>query len=375
MGWLNRLRAIAKGPELLFRGTFSYDFDGIPLSARNLPAKKRLNLLKCGIDMLLTREHLLGLPPSIQVEPTNVCNLECPLCPTGSSEVKRPQGFMSLDLFNKLLDELGEVLLTVILYSWGEPFLNKNFFEMVEACSKRDILTVTSTNGNVTMTEGDASRLVDVGLTALIIAMDGSTQDIYQVYRRKGEVEKVKHFAAILQEAKAKRGSGRPYTNLRVVVNNHNRNDLRNIEQIARDLKVDFFSIKSAGDLTANTPFNQFETDDKDMRRYEYTEKNGKRKKKDAIKCPFPFRQPTVFWDGTVVGCEFDYKTAQPWGRIGDSRFADIWNSKAAIRHRAAIMDRKGRPAFCDECCPYRDRIQNSCILHSTQTGGERKSI
>ena len=366
MAWLKKLQAVYKAPNLLFRGTFSYDFDGIPLVAKNISIQKRINLLKCGLDMLLHRKRLMCLPPSIQVEPTNICNLDCPLCPTGSTLIKRPKGEISMNLFNRLLEELGDVLLTIILYSWGEPFLSKHFPEMVESCTRRNILTLTSTNGNCSLTKDDALRIVDAGLSALVIAMDGSTQDIYQTYRRGGDIEKVKRFASIIQEAKAIRGSKLPYTNLRVVINNSNEKDLDNIKHFARDLKMDQFSIKSIGDLTANTPFDKFETTDTDMRRYVYGENEGKRKKKPEIKCPFPFRQPTVFWDGTVVGCEFDYETTNSWGKIGDRPFTEIWNSVSALRHRTAILNRKHRPIFCSSC-PYRDRVQKSSIVYSVK--------
>jgi len=274
---------------------------------------------------------------------------------------------MSLDLFNKLLDELGEVLLTVILYSWGEPFLNRDLCEMVKSCTRRDILTLTSTNGNVVLTEDDALRVVDSGLSALIIALDGSTQEIYQAYRIGGDLEKVKRFTALIQEAKAKRFSKRPYTNLRVVVNNRNQDDLSNIESIARNLEVDLFSIKSIGDLTENTPFSQLESDNEEMRRYPCLSNGGRRGEKTVIKCPYPFRQPTVFWDGTVVGCEFDYKVGNSWGNIVGRGFADIWNSTPALRHRKAILKTREEPAFCGSRCPYRGRVQNSSIVQRIQ--------
>jgi len=366
MPWLNKLQAVKKIPKLLFRGTLSYDFDGIPLIASNISLKKKINLLICGLDMLLNKKRLLGLPPSIQVEPTNMCNLSCPLCPTGSTRIKRPEGQISMNLFNRLLEELGDVMLSIILYSWGEPFLHKNLSEMVKSCTERNILTITSTNGNCSLTKEGALRIVDAGLSALVIAMDGSTQDIYQTYRRGGDIEKVKRFASNIQEAKTIRGSKLPYTNLRVVINNNNEKDLDNIKKLARDLEVNQFSFKSIGDLTANTPFDKFETVNPDMNRYAYSDIEGKRKKMQEIKCPFPFRQPTVFWDGTVVGCEFDYATMNPWGRVGERQFAEIWNSIPARKHRTAILNQKQRPVFCN-ICPYRDCVQNSCIIDNIE--------
>jgi radical SAM protein with 4Fe4S-binding SPASM domain len=73
-----------------------------------------------------------------------------------------------------------------------------------------------------------------------------------------------------------------------------------------------------------------------------------------------------VFWDGTIVGCEFDYDLEAPWGRFGEQPFHRIWNSRQAVRLRRAIRRRQGRPGFCGRC-PYQDRAADSCVLHRVE--------
>lgn len=364
MPWMKRLQALGKLPKLVLQGELTYDFDGMPLVMRGIAGKKRLNLLKCGLDMFLQSVRPLGMPPSIQVEPTNICNLNCPLCPTGTGSAKRKKGSLAIETFRNLLEELGDVLISVILYSWGEPFLNKQFPEMIKECSTRNILTISSTNGNCQITLDDACRIVDSGLSALVIALDGSTQEVYQHYRKGGQVEKVKRFATLIEEAKTRQGSPLPYTNLRVVVNRENEEDLPNLERFARSLKMNMFSVKSTGDLTPNTPFADYETSQINLRRYEYAEQT--RRRKPPLRCPYPYRQPTVFWDGTVVGCEFDYDLEVPWGKIGDQSFEEIWNGRQAQDHRSSIRKNKNRPAFCS-FCPYRDRAKESGIISAVE--------
>ncbi|MFH0964067.1 MAG: radical SAM protein [Planctomycetota bacterium] len=359
MGWLKLQEAATKLPDLLLRGRLDYDFDGMPLVAR-LPVRKRVNLLKCGVDALLRSDRLLGMPPTIQVEPANVCNLKCPLCPTGANSAKRPKGFMSMETFDKLLAEVEDFLVTMVLYGWGEPFLAKDLPRMIEACSSRGILTVTSTNGHCLQTPEEALAVVDAGLTALVIALDGSTQEIYQAYRKSGSVDKVKRCVACVEEAKARRRAELPYTNLRVVVTSANQDDLPNIETLAREMGVNMFSYKSVGCLVEGEQFAGLEATDTTKKRYAYD--GPARRRKAAFRCIYPFRQPTVFWDGTVVGCEFDYGLEAPWGDIRRQRLAQVWNGPTARALRRAVLDRSRRPNFCD-LCPYRDRVQDSCIL------------
>lgn len=352
--------ALRKLPELLIGGRYSFTFDGVALTGEALSFRKRTNLLMTGMDMMLGFDKSHALPPIIQVEPTNVCNLECPLCPTGIGSMKRPKGFMALETFNRIINEMGDVLLSVLFYGWGEPFLNRDLPRMIELCTRRNIRTLSNTNGHCLQTPDEALKVIDAGLSGLIIAVDGSTQEIYQRYRKSGDIEKVKRCIANIEEAKAKRSAQMPYTNFRVIVTHDNQDDLPDLEKLSHDLGVNMFSYKTVGMLTRSKKFKDYVPDREEFRRFEY--EGSSRLGRPPIWCPFPFRQPTVFWDGTVEGCEFDYNLEASWGKLGEQTFEEIWNSEEAVRLRRRI--RKGLPkeGFC-RLCPYQGRIQDSCVL------------
>jgi MoaA/NifB/PqqE/SkfB family radical SAM enzyme len=278
--------------------------------------------------------------------------------------MKRPKGFMSFDMFQAILNELGDVIVSVILFAYGEPFLNKELPRMIEACTNRNILTLTSTNGNCLQTLEETLRVVDAGLSALIIALDGSTQEIYQTYRKSGDLEKVKRCISLIEEAKALRGSKLPYTNLRSVVTCDNEEDLPNIEKLAHDLGVNMFSYKSLGCLTHEKQFKDYEPEEESLRRFAY--QGSSRHHGHSVQCPFPFRQPTIYWDGTVVGCGcaggYAADLEIPFGKIGEQSFQEIWNSLPALQLRRSIRVGRDRPPFC-RLCPYQGRVKNGSIL------------
>lgn len=360
MAWMKISESLTKIPELLIQGRISFDFDGIPLSAENLSLRKRLNLLKVGFDQITRSNRAWGLPPIIQVEPSNICNLECPLCPCGSNFLERHKGLMPLRTFRQLIDELGDVLIAVYLFCFGEPFMNRELPKMVELCSSRNILTLTSTNGHFIQTLDEALTVVDAGLTVLIIAVDGSTQEIYEAYRKGGDIERVKRCIALVEEAKARRGSPFPYTTVRCVVTGDNEGDLGNIEQLASASGVNMFSCKSLGCMTQGSGFKEYEPSKDDLRRFEYA--GGSRMRKERVRCPFPFRQPIVFWDGTVVGCEYDHDRHLAFGTIGLQGFRELWNSPQALKLRSSVRRGDDRPGFC-RACPYQDRVQKGTHL------------
>jgi len=360
MSWMKTGEALMKVPSLFLRGKLSFNFDGIPLTAKGLPFRKRLNLVKVGIDKIFRSNVESGLPPFLQTELTNICNLHCPLCPTGSNSLKRPKGFMSEETFLKMLDELDQVLIGIYLFCFGEPFLNKNITKMIEACTARNIISLTSTNGSCIQTQDEAVKIVEAGLTALIIAIDGSTQEIYQSYRRGGDLEKVKKCASLIEKAKSRCNSKTPYTVVRSVVTSDNADDLPEIEKLAAGLGVNMFSYKSLGCLVKGEKFNEYEPAEKSMRRFEYSGASAGRNK--LAECIFPFRQPIVFWDGTVVGCEYDHNPDYAFGKIGEKSFTDIWNSPGAVELRKNIRSKRNKTGFCSQC-PYEGRSGEGTAL------------
>lgn len=79
----------------------------------------------------------------------------------------------------------GIIFYYVILWSWGEPLLNPEIYRMIKYCEERNILSVTSTNLNKFSRE-NARDLVESGLDALIIALDGIAEETYSKYRIGG---------------------------------------------------------------------------------------------------------------------------------------------------------------------------------------------
>ena len=147
---------------------------------------------------------------------------------------------------------------------------------------------------------------------------------------------------------------------MRTVITRDNQDDLPNIEQLARDLGVNMFATKTVGCKTHDEAFKDFEPTEESLRRFEYV--GGSHRDKPPIQCIYPFRQPAIKWDGTVVGCEFDYKLESPLGKIGEQKFAEIWNSPQALKLRQSV--RKGmKGTFCERHCPYQDRVQDDCYI------------
>ena len=55
-------------------------------------------------------------PDRVYIESTNHCNLKCIMCPTGLGVIQRPKGYMDMDLYRRIVDEL-------VYLEMPEPFL------------------------------------------------------------------------------------------------------------------------------------------------------------------------------------------------------------------------------------------------------------
>ena len=106
-----RMWGLVRSPKLvwdvLVRGRYDYTYDQMRMSARRMSPAKRLNLARAGTNLLYRRLTPWNLPLHMQVELTNYCNLRCPVCPTGIGAVERKPVAIDVDLFERLMDEVG----------------------------------------------------------------------------------------------------------------------------------------------------------------------------------------------------------------------------------------------------------------------------
>lgn len=81
--------------------------------------------------------NLKSLPYEYFIDIGNICNLKCPLCPTGTNSKKRNKKIMSFDVYKKIFNKIKKYAFLVKLYNWGEPFLNKDLFKIIDYTKKK----------------------------------------------------------------------------------------------------------------------------------------------------------------------------------------------------------------------------------------------
>jgi MoaA/NifB/PqqE/SkfB family radical SAM enzyme len=170
------------------------------------------------------------------VELTNACNLECPLCSTGSGLNQKPKGMMKLDHFRQFMDQVAPLLNSVIFSGSGEPLLHPQFVEFVAyAAREKGKLATCLSNG----TRIDQPReIVRSGLTKIQVDVNGLTQEQHAAYRVGANLEQVLANIRQLVSVKRELRSAYPLVYVDVLIGRHNEQDHDRFIELARELEV-----------------------------------------------------------------------------------------------------------------------------------------
>jgi hypothetical protein len=289
------------------------------VSGAHLTARRLLNFYRMQWEEARGRVVLRSRPVKLTLEATSACNLSCPACFTGAGEVGRARGGMSLDLYRKLMDELGPYLFEVEFYNWGEPLLHKPIFTMIEEAHRHGVGTTVSTNFSIPWDEERAERLVASGLSVLGVSIDGARQETYEQYRVGGRLDLVLRNCRLVADAKRRLGSS-----MRLIWEfhafPHNVDDVPAARLLAGELGMEFFPSKGwvIGD----------EWDPQSEYRFLYLPGPARR-------CWFLWHQAVVNNDGGVAPCCGTFYREDDMGHvavrasdIGAKSFQEVWNGE-----------------------------------------------
>lgn len=351
-GILSPRFVIRNGFNLLVKRRIDFTFDRMPLRATGLTTRKIVNLFRIAFNRILPIAAAVGRPYVAHISPAGICDLGCGLCPVHDGRM-RARTLLAFETFKKFVDEAGDTLLYLILWGWGEPFLNPDLPRMIAYARDRRILTVCSTNLN-RLTPEYARAVVASGLDALIVALDGVTDATEGRLRPGGSATRVVDNLRRLIAERARIGSAKPFINLRMVVSRENEHEADAFRRLARELGTDMVSFKAFSTRQpgyADPAHDRaFAPKDERLRWYEYLDDYAPDPGKGRYDCRFPWTKPTLFPDGEVALCEFDLRSERPLGNILTTRFDDIWFGPVmrALRKRFR-RDRAGLE-FCRDC-------------------------
>jgi organic radical activating enzyme len=134
----------------------------------------------------------------VLIEPTSVCNLSCPLCPTGTGTLERKNKFIHMDVFDKIIKMTNPIAKGYVLNLFGEPTLHPRFPEIME--KTRHLPTWLSTHLNYG--KDKAHELAKWAHLHIICSVDTLNPAEYGQYRVGGNYDKLLENLSIVAKGK-----------------------------------------------------------------------------------------------------------------------------------------------------------------------------
>ena len=285
-------------------------------------------------------------PATGMIEPTNICNLSCPTCPTGKGKIA-PKPQMSLERFGAVVDALTPRLKTLALWNYGEPLLHRDLPAII-ARAKAAGVRFVKISSNAHFLDGERGRaLLGSGLDVLILAVDGASEATYQVFRKDGDFASVSRQIAWICAEKKRLGLKKPSIELQFIVMRHNEHELDEIRRLSAEWGVDRLRIKTVG------------AEDDSTRHLVPTSKLLSRYREDGSHnanhpfCTMAWDHTVVNVDGSVTPCCYlrpDMGDAFVMGNVFETPFQEIWHGERYRAFRKAMLDGRESMPVCNKC-------------------------
>jgi heme b synthase len=168
-------------------------------------------------------------------ELTTGCNLRCVHCRASASELMSPDDLSTKDCFG-IVDQLASYAPMILVLSGGEPLWRRDVFDIAKRAVSRNIRVALATNGTL-VDEAMAERIKDAGIVRVAISLDGADRATHDTFRGHDGA-----FDAAVRGLKCLQDLGIS-TQINTTVSRHNAEQLPEMVELAKKLKVDAFHL------------------------------------------------------------------------------------------------------------------------------------
>ncbi len=282
----------------------------------------------------------LTWPDRMYLESTNACNLRCIMCPTGLGKQVRPKGFMDYDLFTRIVDEMAPHVSTTTLHIWGEPLLHPRLVDMIAYCRAHGLRSEISTNA-VLLTPDVGRRILQAGLGAIYLCLDGATPETYERVRRQADYEETRaNIEAFLEERK-RLGQSETQVKLQIIEIAPTHDEIAEFRRQWAARGVDHINVKA---------FDSWGGQIEEVSKLRPGERALPARR---FPCPNLWYHVHIYWDGTLVSCDRDFNAAYPLGNVADGVMAAWRGARMALLRRKHIVGDLADVSSCSNCVEW----------------------
>lgn len=280
------------------------------------------------------------IPYIYEVESTNACPYKCYMCPRGRGEMKRPVGFMSSDIFERIVEQISPEQRMLRLHHFGEPVLHPDLPLFIRITRSAGLIPALSLNP-ASLDPVIIDRIIDSGIGIVCFSLD--SLDSEKLYRIRGIKRPVEYCLSMIDYfIKRSRLSEKSIFKIIQMVS----------LTLNRDEHSVFLSIKERYPeddvyvyISGNYGFGDIEL----IRETDGDAVAGTLVS-DAV-CSAPFDDVVILWNGDVVLCCYDYDGFNVIGNVRDTPLIEIWRGDRVNYIRRVFRERDTQSLrFCSKC-------------------------
>lgn len=264
----------------------------------------------------------------VLIETLSNCNLECPMCiHSVGYDKSRP---MKDPLFERVATQIEAMNVpSVCMNQVNEPLLDKKIFDRIKRIAAIPSVVDIMMNTNAVLLNRERSRrLLDSGLTRLLIGLDAFSKTIFEKMRTGAKYDQVMKNVLGFLEEREKSNAKFPVVRLSFVRTSENEHELGQWIEFWKD-KVDYLSIQEYLSPVLDDTKNYL------------IPQSSKRSEVDraSISCEQPFERAVIRGDGGVLPCCAHFATKIPIGNILSEDLSEIWAGAKLARLRKIFKD------------------------------------
>jgi MoaA/NifB/PqqE/SkfB family radical SAM enzyme len=248
--------------------------------------------------------------------------------------------------------------------------------------SRRRILTFLSSNLSIPMTDERVGRLVDSGLSQLIVSLDGATAETYGTYRRMGRFDLVIENMKRVLAARRERGVTYPRVNWQFLVFRFNEHEIGTVRRMAEDMGVDSVTFRAPFLDEGRVPLSEKDRAAVSSWAPTLVEFNRYDESSPAHtvlpprpRCGWHYMSSAINWDGTVAPCCSVFEKRDDFGKLSGagSDYMTVVNNDSyrAVRDSFAGRESKADGLVCLKCptpflMDYHSHLNRQILLYSS---------
>lgn len=299
-------------------------------------------------------------PTAVRIEASSMCQLKCPLCPTfrGENEAVIGRGTLKFTDYKRFIDDNPQIR-SVELGNFGEVFLNKDLPKILQYAYEHNVTTSIDEGANLNNASDEAlEALVKYQTTRVRCAIDGVTQETYQIYRVGGNLKQVLDNIQKINAFKQSYQSEKPELVFQFVIFSHNENQIEAATMMAKLLKMKFDpKLNWFTDVMPVVNRERVRQVVGYADRGEYLEIEDKHYMRHQ--CYAMWHRPQINWDGKLIGCSRNI-----WGyykeNVFETGFQTSINNEKIQYARERLMGKQNRQVDipCTQCGVYQSMVE-----------------